>query len=202
MSESSLIDAVKNGDYAGAERAIKEGADLHGQDEQGWTALNFAAGKGDLAMVKLLVESGADIFKAGRDQRTPYMIALAAGRIPVVQYLREVEGQYPGERPERRQRKYCKAYMLGELRAYPGWSESRINWKEKKDDGGDQGSHPFTDDKIVFLHQDLTVTESIWHDENVIFDHVDPSWEEFCKNSLNFNVPDDLDLIVPIKSYN
>jgi hypothetical protein len=202
MSESSLIDAVKNGDYAEAERAIRNGADLHLQDEQGWTALNFAAGRGDLALVKLLVENGADIFKAGRDQRTPYMIALAAGRIPVAQYLREVEDQYPGKKPERRQRKYCKAYPLAEMRAYPGWSESRINWKDKNDERDNQDSYHFTDDKIVFLHEDLTVTESIWHDENVIFDHVDPSWEEFCKNSLNFEVPDDLDLIVPIESYN
>jgi ankyrin repeat protein len=196
MSDLGLIDAVKNGEYATAEMLIAKGADVNQQDEQGWTPLNFAAGKGDLSMVKALVEKGADIFKVGRDLRTPYMIALAAGRVSVVKYLREVEDKFPGEKPNRPPRKYCKAYYLKDLRGYPAWSESRINWKEKKEkDNGDVSA--FTDDSVVFIHQDLTVTESVWHNENVIFQNVDSSWEEFCADSLKFKVPDDLDLIVP-----
>jgi uncharacterized protein len=200
MSDLGLIEAVKNGDSAAAEMLIKGGADVNQQDEQGWTPLNFAAGKGDLAAVKLLVEKGADVFKTGRDRRTPYMIALAAGRVSVVKYLREVEDNFPGEKPARAPQKYCKAYYLKNLRSYPAWSESRINWKEQKEgDNGDHGEagEAFPDDKVVFIHQDLTVTESVWHDENVIFTNVDAGWEEFCANSLNFKVPDDLDLIVP-----
>ena len=135
---------------------IETGADVNQQDEQGWTPLNFAAGKGDLSLVKLLVEKGADIFKVGRDQRTPYMIALAAGRVSVVKYLREMEDEYPGEKPERPERKYCKAYPLGDLRKHSSWSESRVNWKEK--DAGNNGNAAgrFTDEKIVFIHQDFT----------------------------------------------
>jgi hypothetical protein len=148
-------------------------------------------------LVNLLVESGADFFKVGRDMRTPYMIALAAGRVSVVKYLREIEDMYPGEKPPRQQRQYCKAYHLGELRKYPSWIEERINWKQKKDerDGGDPVS--LEDDKIVFIHQDFTVTESIWHNENVIFRGDDGAWEEYCAHTLKFKVPDDLDLIVP-----
>jgi hypothetical protein len=195
MSDMQLIDAVKNGDAAAAEQLIKSEADVNQQDEQGWTPLNFAAGKGDLAIVKLLVENGADIFKVGRDLRTPYMIALAAGRVPVVKFLREAEDQYPGEKPTRPLRQYCKAYYLKDLRHYPAWSESRISWKDKS-----EGDDDFNDDKVVFIHQDLTVTESVWHNENVIFNNVDLGWEEFCTNSLDFKVPDDLDLIVPNES--
>lgn len=189
MSELRLIDAVKAGDHAGAEALIKSSADVNQQDEQGWTALHFAAGKGDLAMCKLLVENSADIFKVGRDQRTPYAVALAAGRTSGVKYLREAEESYPGEKPPRPQRKYCKAYLLSQLRAYPAWSEARANGGEKTlaDDSGD---------KVVFVQHDFTVTESVWHNENVIFDKVDSSWEEFCTKSLGFKVPDDLDLIV------
>ena len=200
MSELTLIEAIKAGDFEKAAGLIGNGADVHQQDEQGWTPLNFAAGKGHLPTVKLLVEKGADIFKVGRDQRTPYMIALAAGRVSVVKYLREKEDEYPGEKPARPERKYCKAYYLRDLRKYGAWSESRINWKEKKDrDKSEETADPnapFGEDKIVFIHQDFTVTESMWQGENVIFNAVTPEWKEFCAATLVFKVPDDLDLIV------
>src|SRR6185295_9528272 len=98
MSDLSLIEAVKASDYAKAETLIQNGADVNQGDEQGWTPLNFAAGKGDLPLIKLLVENGADIFKVGRDRRTPYMIALAAGRVSAVKYLAEAEEHYAGEK--------------------------------------------------------------------------------------------------------
>lgn len=200
MSDLKLIDAVKAGDLHEAKKLIKADADVNQQDEQGWTPLNFASGKGNLPLVKLLVENGADIFKTGRDRRTPYAIALAAGRVSVVKYLREMEDKYLGEKPPRPERKYCKAYHLGSLRKYPEWSESRINWK-KRDNGHSDGSHetnePFPDDKVVFIHQDFTVTESVWHSENVIFNQVNSAWQGFCANTMKFKVPDDLELIVP-----
>jgi len=199
MSDLRLIEAIKADDYAEAEKLIKSGADVNEADEQGWTPLNFASGKGRLPLVELLVENGADVFKTGRDRRTPYMIALAAGRVSVVKYLREAEDRYPGEKPPRPERKYCKAYHLDALRSFPGWSESKINWKRKKDaDGnGNGGDAEFTDEKVVFIHQDFSVTESVWHNENVIFNDVDSGWKEFCSDTLKFKVPDDLDLIVP-----
>lgn len=196
MSDLKLIDAVTSGDYAEAEKIIRAGADVNQQDEQGWTPLNFAAGKGDLPLVKLLVENGADIFKVGRDRRTPEMIALAAGRVSVVKYLREAEENYPGEKPPRMEQKYCKPYHIGRLREYPLWSESRINWSQKNGDGNANLEEPFSDDKMVFIHQDFTVTESVWHNENVIFGNADSEWKEFCEKSLEFKVPDDLDWIV------
>jgi hypothetical protein len=199
MSELTLIEAVKNGELQKIEALVRAGTDINQRDEQGWAALNFAAGKGDLAAVKLLVENGADIFSVGRDKRTPYMIALAAGRVSVVKYLREAQDNYPGEKPPRRERKYCKAYHLEALREFPNWGEKRINWKNRDgEDGNPEGA--FTNDKIVFIHQDFSVTESVWHNENVIFDEVDSAWQEFCSGRLNFQVPDDLDLMVPNES--
>jgi hypothetical protein len=195
MNDLTLIGAVKNGDFAEAEALIKGGADVNQEDEQGWTPLNFAAGKGDLALVKLLVESGADMFKVGRDKRTPYMIALAASHASVAKYLRRLEVAYSGEKLHRKQRKYCKAYHLADCRKYLGWSESRINWKDDKEKSESDVEGALADDQVVFIHQDLTVTESMWHNENVIFNAIDPIWEEFCANTLGFKVPDDLDLI-------
>jgi hypothetical protein len=200
MNDTRLIDAVKAGDYSEAGRLIKAGADVNQQDEQGWTPLNFAAGKGDLSLVRLLVENGADVFKVGRDRRTPSDIALVAGRVPVVKYLREIEDQSPGERPPRPARKYCKAYYLRDLRKYPEWNESRINWKKRNSHNGNgdvDPNDPFPDEKVVFIHQDFTVTESAWHNENVIFSQANSAWKEFCSTTLKFQVPDDLDLIGP-----
>jgi len=194
MSEQTLIDAVKNGQYVEVERLISSGSDINQEDEHEWTPLDYAAGNGDLRMVKLLVERGADIFKTGLDQRTPYMIALAAGRVSVVKYLREVEDNYQGDKPARPVRKYCKAYYLGDLRSYPAWSESRINWKNAN---GGEAEEGFGDDKIVYIHNDFTVTESVFHNENVIFNQVDSSWIEFCESALQFKAPDDIDLIIP-----
>jgi hypothetical protein len=205
MNDTKLIDAVKVVDYSEVKRLIDAGADINQQDDQGWTPLNFAAGKGEAPLVRLLVENGADVFKVGRDSRTPYDIALAAGRVSVVKYLREVEDQFPEKKPPRPERKYCKAYYLRDLRGYPEWSESRINWKKRNGADGDDNDNPndpFQDEKVVFIHQDFTVTESAWHNENVIFSQASSAWKEFCATTLKFKVPDDLDMIVPNEAEN
>ena len=201
MSDCALIEAVKAGEYAKAEALIASGAEVNEQDEQGWTALNFAAGKGHLALVKLLLENGADLFKVGRDRRTPYMIALAAGRISVVKYLREVEEASPVGRPvERPPRRYCRAYRVSDLKGYSGWDETRVDWNEKERfDNGTTGGQ-LTDEEVVFIHEDFTVMASMWQNENVIFKSGDAAWEEFCMDSLKFKAPEDLDLIVPRES--
>ena len=201
MSELQLIEAVKAEDLASAKQLIDSGADVNQGDDQGWTPLNWAAGKGNLELVKLLVENGADVFKVGRDQRTPYLIALAAGRVEVVKFLQQAEKNSPDAKPYLPERKYCKAYYLRDFRQFPDWAESKTNWKTENkghaSNNGDTDEQPFSDDDIVFLHQDYTVTKSMWHNENVIFNRVSPEWQEFCTTVLNFKVPDDLDLIVP-----
>jgi uncharacterized protein len=210
MSYPELIEAVKEGDYELAMRLIKNGSEINQEDQQGWTPLNFAAGKGDLSLVKLLVDNGADVFKVGRDQRTPYMIALAAGRVETAKYLRAMEEMSPTKKTEKSQLKYCKAYQLGSLRKYSGWDESRIACKNDNQEAVATGrlnagnnetiDGDLTDDKIVFIHQDYSVTESIWRNENIIFDGADASWREYCTELLKFKIPDDLDLIVPSQS--
>jgi hypothetical protein len=147
------------------------------------------------------VKSGADVFKTGRDNRTPYQIAVAAGHAAVARYLAAAEAAAGGDtqRTSSRQsetRPYCKAYYLKELRRFAGWSESRTNWKAT---AGEPPAASLTDDDIVFLHQDLTVTQSMFHDENVIMGTVTPQWRTFCADELGFKVPDDFDLM-PAKS--
>jgi Ankyrin repeats (3 copies) len=187
MGDVRLIEAVKAGDLTTVEALLASGMDMHQQDEQGWTPLNWAAGKGDVAIVESLLKHGADVFTVGRDQRTPYMIALAAARVEVAKLLREAEEKAGGAKNQSQQsRKYCKAYYLKDLRQFSGWRESQTE---------DGDVHNISDHDVVFLHQDLTVTQSMWHNENVLFNQRTSEWEDFCTSVLQFKVPDDFDLI-------
>lgn len=56
----TLIDAVKAGDIADVENHILRGEDLNAQAENGFTALHFAARAGQVEILKLLLDYGAD----------------------------------------------------------------------------------------------------------------------------------------------
>lgn len=70
---------------------------------------------------------------------------------------------------------YCKAYPVNELRAFAGWSEP-----EDRSFGGEE---------ILFLHEDFTVTDSIYPDEGVVFSESTPAWRTFCAETLDFQIP-------------
>lgn len=196
MSEAHLIEAVKRGDHAAVEAIVAGGVDLNEQDENGWTPLNWAAGRGDVEVLRLLLDKGADVLKVGRDQRTPYMIALAASQREAARLLREAEEATQGESANLPERRYCVAYELSRLREFHGWpkEDARSVAGNNGHPSGNSDAEAFEND-IVYLHQDFTVTRLIWHNEDVVFDQVTPEWKEFCINSLKFTVPDDLDQI-------
>ena len=179
MSQMEFIEAIKSGNRAAVAEMIEAGAEINQQDKQGWTPLNWAAGSGQLEIVELLLERGADPLAVGRDLRTPQMIALAAGHAEVVKRLRQAEANANGGENGSSERKYCTAYHVSDLRRYPSWTETQ----------------QLPDEDVVFLHQDYTVTKSIWVGEDVIFDNVTEQWKDFCNNELQFAVPDSLDLI-------
>lgn len=178
MSQMEFIEAIKSGNRAAVAEMIDAGAELNQQDKQGWLPLNWAAGSGQLEIVELLLERGADPLATGRDLRTPQMIALAAGHAEVVKRLRRAEAN--GGTTDSADRKYCTAYHLGDLRRYSSWSSEVAD---------------LSDEDVVFLHQDYTVTKSIWAGEDVVFNNVNDQWKEFCASELKFAVPDALDLI-------
>lgn len=188
MSEMDLIETVKSGNQDSVRELIESGAAVNQQDKQGWTPLNWAAGKGELEIVELLLQHGADPFLVGRDLRTPQMIALAAGRSEVVQALRRAEAERQNGEAKPSERKYCSAFYLKELRGYSAWTENEIK-------GADANAQPLNGDDVVFLHADYSVTRSIWANEDVLFDKVTDQWKDFCNSKLQFAIPDDLDLI-------
>jgi ankyrin repeat protein len=211
MDANSLIDAVKTGDLKKVESLLESGASVDDPDQQGWSALNHAAGKGEVDLIKLLLYRGADVFNTGRDNRTPYLIALAAGRVEAARVLREAEHATDPvrARSSRPPRQYCKAYHLSDLQQFPGWQQTKAGWQAAKAHKSNAPSNagvlesdgPESDgnDEVVFIHQDFTVTESMWHNESVIFDQISPEWLEFCDRTLGFKVPDDLDLIANVQ---
>lgn len=195
MSDLQLIDAVKTGQLAKVEEALNAGADIDQQDEQGWTPLNWAAGRGSVEIVSLLLNRGADVSRTGRDQRTPYKIALAAKHVDVARLLKEAEQAVNGANGSSTSRNYARAYLLGELRKFRDWREERINWKETIPADENGKSRELSDDDVVFVHDDFTVTQLIWPGENVIVNQTTPEWVDFCTQELQFKVPDDFDLI-------
>jgi uncharacterized protein len=59
--DTDLIDAVKAGDSASARLRLAAGASADSRDGESTTVLMLAAHAGDLTMVKVLIESGADV---------------------------------------------------------------------------------------------------------------------------------------------
>ncbi|MGB8053052.1 MAG: ankyrin repeat domain-containing protein, partial [Azonexus sp.] len=58
---SKLIEVVKAGDVAAAQRLFAEGADVNARDETGATLLMLAAHAGELPMINILIAAGADV---------------------------------------------------------------------------------------------------------------------------------------------
>ncbi len=76
-------------------------------------------------------------------------------------------------------RKYSKAYHLKDLRAYEGWKEL-----ERSD------SEELTDETIVYLQDNYTVVKDVFDEEDFLFSEVDDAWTSFCKDRLEFEIPD------------
>jgi hypothetical protein len=185
MTGDQLIAHVRAGDVAHARALLDGGVPVDVRDEHDWTPLCWAAGSGDVAMLRLLLDRGADVCAAGADGRTPYQIAVAAGRRDAARVLKDAgaargvdatsrDGGQTGDRP------YCRAYELRELRRYAGWTEAP---SADMDASGDD----LTDDLVVFVHRDCSVTRTIWPHESMLFDGRSEDWRRFCRDTLRFD---------------
>lgn len=87
--------------------------------------------------------------------------------------------------------KYCKAYLLKNLRKFSQWYEyaKEIKQEKKLVDGKEvEIEKNLTEDDILYLQENYVVTGGIFKDENIIFEHVTPEWKEFCTKNLNFEI--------------
>jgi hypothetical protein len=80
-------------------------------------------------------------------------------------------------------KKYCKAYELAQLRQFPGWSA-----------GAQPEDKELTNETLVFLTDEFDVIISpVGRDKNkLLFSEDTPEWREFCTETLEFQIPEDL----------
>ncbi len=89
--------------------------------------------------------------------------------------------------------KYCKAYYAKDFRALDGWQENlgnlRPDTEEKDGKEIEIRRNELKDDDILYLQDNYFVTDSIFKDENIIFDQVTDLWKEICHRELGFEIP-------------
>src|SRR3977135_597995 len=88
-SSSPVADAAMKGDRDALRTLLKQGADVRAAKGDGMTALHFAAERGDVAMIEMLVYAGANVAAVTRiGQYPPLHIASRGGSGAVVQAAR------------------------------------------------------------------------------------------------------------------
>lgn len=88
--------------------------------------------------------------------------------------------------------RYSKAYPLGQLRRFSGWTEKPENARRiRKEVDGEivEEARALTDEDYVYVQRNFTVTDGIFVDENIIFCDVTPEWIEFCQSVLGLGSP-------------
>ena len=94
--------------------------------------------------------------------------------------------------------RYCKAYLASDFKKYDDWSPNlealRQPEAEKPGDEPEKRTE-LGDDDILYLQEDLTVTDGIFKDENVLFQDDSSAWQSFCHDTLEFEVPEDVKAI-------
>jgi hypothetical protein len=91
--------------------------------------------------------------------------------------------------------RYCKAYHVRSFRAYPNWTENSDNLRKTKEnvDGKEvEVPRQLTDDDVLYLQENFIVTDGIFLDQNIVFDNLTPEWQEFCTETLRFELPEDV----------
>jgi len=73
---------------------------------------------------------------------------------------------------------YCKAYQVESLKGFSGWSGAEVEG--------------LADDDVCYVWEDFVLTRSCLDEERKPLIEVTDAWKEFCTDTLNFAVPDDV----------
>ena len=85
--DRDLIEAVKKGEPATVHAFLAKGASANARDQRGGTALHWAAARGRLDVVALLIDHGADASSADADGETALDVARDRKRTEIVDFL-------------------------------------------------------------------------------------------------------------------
>jgi uncharacterized protein len=80
----TVVDAVKDGDRAGALALLKQHADVNAPEPDGTTALHWAVRQDDGEMADRLIKAGANVKAANRYGVTPLYLACVNGSAPMI----------------------------------------------------------------------------------------------------------------------
>ncbi|CAE7205334.1 unnamed protein product [Symbiodinium sp. CCMP2592] len=86
----TLLEAIKHHKELGQEnvlKAVRAASDINEQDEEGLTALMWAAGKADVEIVEAILLAGADVNLQAKDGSTALMIAALYGKPETVEAI-------------------------------------------------------------------------------------------------------------------
>jgi ankyrin repeat protein len=92
-----LLQAARNGDTAGAKKAIAQGADVNFRDSSGSTPLMLAARYGHEAVVKLLLAQKADSAIKRKDNETALSLAIGSGYPSVAREIASTQSDFVAE---------------------------------------------------------------------------------------------------------
>lgn len=94
--------------------------------------------------------------------------------------------------------RYCKAYLASDLKKFKNWNPELANLRQPEPEKPNEEVEKRTelgDDDILYVQEDLIVTDGIFRDENVIFQDDSDAWKEFCEKTLEFAIPEDVQAI-------
>lgn len=97
-AEQALRIAARDGDAVTVVRLLDAGTPVDAADMIGYTPLMLAARKGQTAMLRLLIERGADWRARNRPKITALDYAVQSRNIEAVRFLLELEGDITGIR--------------------------------------------------------------------------------------------------------
>lgn len=113
-SQEALLEAVRNDDLAAAVRLLESGADSNAREQDGATALAWAAMRSNIAMTRLLLQSGADPNLTNELGIGPLALAVANGSTAIAALLLE-NGANPNVARENGETPLMAAARRGQL---------------------------------------------------------------------------------------
>ena len=185
MKNSALLDAIASSDVDTIQKLIQSGLDLNERDENGSTALHWAAANGTTPVIDCLLQNGADVAVKDSEGRTPSMVAQAAGRKDSAALIVSAPTGHEQTEISTGSVRSCRGYCLRDLENFPLWHSTIVSDSSPESDVGDL---PATSvDMVVYVHDDFTVTRSIWRGENIMLEQTTPEWIRYCRDVLHFH---------------
>ncbi|KAI2608008.1 hypothetical protein GGR54DRAFT_392384 [Hypoxylon sp. NC1633] len=93
VKEDALVQAASDGDIDKVARLLSIGCNVNARDRWGWSALSMCGYGGHVAIARLLLEHGADMYNVDVDGDTPMQLAATRGHSEVAILFDEAQAE-------------------------------------------------------------------------------------------------------------